>query len=420
MNSCPAIGYGEAFAASALNAVDCQARAIASLGYQALAAPGSSISLVLTGLLTLFVALWGYRLMLGETPGVRDGVVALAKIGIVLALATSWGTYRTLAHDVVLTGPTKLVAEVGGAAGLPGSRGDLALRLQYVDRGLAQLGEMGVGKREGEQQVMRIRNISGRREMVVENQQDPVGVIEPISLGLARVLFLISAVGGLVVLRLVAAILLALGPLFVAFLLFDTTRGWFAGWLRGLSATMIGMFGVGIVLGVELALLEPWVAGLIARRGGEATIAGAPVELMAATAIFALATLGAIAAAARVAGGFRFPEAWRAMPERISSEFERLVRSRETAAAPAGETVIDRSRAAAVADAVMATQRREMAVGAAMAGGGNRIVLAADRAAAAQGTARDLPARTVLPLGQSHGRRARNRVSASAGRRDTR
>lgn len=419
MSVCSGIAYGGGFVASALNAADCQARAIASLGYQALATPGSTASLLLTGLLTLFVAIWGYRLMLGEAPGVRDGVVALAKIGIVLALATSWATYRTLAHDVVLTGPAELVAEVGGAAGLPGSRGDLATRLQYVDRGLAQLGEMGVGKRESDRQVMRVRNINGRNEMVVDNQQDPVAESEPVALAIARGLFLIGAVGGLVVLRLSAAILLALGPIFVVFLLFDTTRGWFAGWLRGLAATMIGMVGVGIVLGVELALLEPWVAGLLARRAGEQTIAGAPVELMAAAAIFALASLGAIAMAVRVTGGFRFPEAWRAMPERVSSEFERIVRGREGVLAATGEAAADRSRAAAVADAIVATQRREMAAGAAIAGGG-RVVLAPDRTISPQSTARDLPLRTAPPLGQSHGRRMRNRVSASAGRRDTR
>jgi len=419
MSVCTGIAYGDAFVANALNAADCQARAIASLGYQALATPGSSASLLLTGLLTLFVAIWGYRLMLGESPGVRDGVVALAKVGIVLALATSWATYRTLAHDVVLTGPAELVAEVGGAAGLPGSRGDLATRLQYVDRGLAQLGEMGVGKREGDRQVMRVRNISGRNEMVVENQQDPVGAIEPVALGASRVTFLVGTVGGLVVLRLIAAILLALGPIFVVFLLFDATRGWFAGWLRGLAATMIGMVGVGIILGVELALLEPWVAGLLARRAGEQTIAGAPVELMAATTIFGLASLGAIAMAVRVTGGFRFPEAWRAMPERVSSEFERIVRGRDGAPGASGEAAAERSRAAAVADAIVATQRRETAVGAALAGGG-RVVLAPDRTISAQSTARGLPVHAPPPLGQSHGRRTRNRVSASAGRRDTR
>ena len=64
---------GDAFVVSLLGAADCHARAVATLGYQALATPGSSASLLLTGMLTLFVAVWGYRMLLGETPGMRDG-----------------------------------------------------------------------------------------------------------------------------------------------------------------------------------------------------------------------------------------------------------------------------------------------------------------------------------------------------------
>ncbi len=142
--ACPTIAYGEPFAAAALVAVDCHARGIAGFGYQALATPGSPVQVLVTALLTLFVALIGYRMMLGERPGVMDGVLAVAKIGIVLTLATSWATYRTLAYDTVFDAPTQLVALVGGAAGVPGTAGDLTDRLILVDRGLAQLGELGV------------------------------------------------------------------------------------------------------------------------------------------------------------------------------------------------------------------------------------------------------------------------------------
>jgi len=107
------------------------------------------------------------------------------------------------------------------------------------------------------------------------------------------------------------------------------------------------------------------------------------------------------------------------MPQRVSSEFERIVRGRDGAPGASGEAAAERSRAAAVADAIVATQRRETAVGAALAGGG-RVVLAPDRTISAQSTARGLPVHAPPPLGQSHGRRTRNRVSASAGRRDTR
>lgn len=419
MSNCAAIAYGDAFVASALNAADCQARSIASLGYQALATPGSSASLVLTGMLTLFVALFGYRMMFGEMPGAREGVGALARIALVLVLATSWTTYRTLAYDVVMAAPGELVAEVGGAAAIPGSNGDLATRLHYVDRGLAQLGELGVGKRDGGEQVMRSRNINGRNEVVVEDRQDPVGVIEPIALGLSRVLFLVSSVGALVMLRLVAALLLALGPLFAVFLLFDTTRGWFGGWLRGLSATMIGLFGVTILLGVELALIEQWVAGLLARRVADQTIAGAPIELMAATAVFAIAIVGTLAMAARVAGGFRFPEAWRTVPDRALHEFERFVQGRRVATAEAREPDADRSRAAAVADAVVTMQRREAAA-LPRTNPGARLASVTIDGGSSERQARggDAAGGAPVPLGQSHGRRLRNRVSASAGRRD--
>jgi len=416
--TCPGIVEGDAFVVSLLGAADCHARAVATLGYQALATPGSSASLLLTGMLTLFVAIWGYRMLLGETPGVRDGVVALAKVGIVLALATSWATYRPLAHDLVFGAPGELVAEVGGAAGLPGTLGDRAVRLGYVDRALVRLGEAGVGKREGNQQVMRQRNFNGRNELVVENAQDPVGAIEPIALGAARVLFLISTLGGLIILRFAAAILLALGPIFVAFLLFDATRGWFAGWLRGLMATMIASFGVAILLGIELALLEPWVASLVARRAGEQTIAGAPVELLAVTAIFALAMVGTILFALKVATGLRLPEAWRAVPERINREVEQLLQRRDPATTPAGEPAAERSRAAAVADAVVAIQRRETAgvtpITAAALGAGTAPV----RSNPGERVVRDQAVAAPPPLGQRAARRSRNRVTASAGRRD--
>ena len=88
----------------------------------------------LTGLLTLFVALFGYRMLFGQTPGVRDGVLALVKIGIVLALATSWPAYRTLVYDVALKGPAELAGEIGRPAGLPGAGGGLVARLDYADR----------------------------------------------------------------------------------------------------------------------------------------------------------------------------------------------------------------------------------------------------------------------------------------------
>jgi type IV secretion system protein VirB6 len=90
--------------------------------------------------------------------------------------------------------------------------------------------------------------------------------------------------------------------------------------------------------------------------------------------------------------------------------------SQQRRAAPAGE----RSRAAVVVDAVAATQRREMgnwqaAPALAAAGPG-----APSRRVAPAGGEREVPAPVSVAIGQSYRRRTRGRVSASAGRRDSR
>ncbi len=94
MNGCAPLPPGSGFIQSVLAFLDCQAQVLGARGWQALAAPGSTLAILLMGFLTLFVALFGYRLLLGLGPDVRTGVLAFVKIGIVFALATSWGLIR--------------------------------------------------------------------------------------------------------------------------------------------------------------------------------------------------------------------------------------------------------------------------------------------------------------------------------------
>ena len=109
--ACPAIS-DDAFLSSVLGHIDCQAQTLGASGYQAMAAGGSASSLILGGVLTIFIAIFGYRLILGDTPDWRSGILTVVKLGVVLVLATSWPAFRTLAYDVALKGP----AELAGAA----------------------------------------------------------------------------------------------------------------------------------------------------------------------------------------------------------------------------------------------------------------------------------------------------------------
>jgi len=409
MAACQPLTYESGFVSGMLNFVDCQAQNIGSQGYQALAAPGSTLSLLLTGLLTLFVAFYGYRMLFGQTPGVRDGVMAMAKIGIVLALATSWPAYRALFYDVALHGPAEIASGVGAPAGLPGSNGGLVARLQGVDAALIALDRAGVGPFEEREKTAVTQIIDGRPQTVIAAARDS-DKFEPWALGGARVLYLTTAIAGFASVRLVAGLLLALGPFFIAFLLFDGTRGLFEGWIRALAAAALGAVAVTVLLGVELALMEPWLTNLLARRAVKLSVVGAPTEILVVTLVFAVTLAVMLASITRLAMGFRMPASVRAASAQLVSALRGEGPVQRPAIAGPHVPAAERSRAAAVAEAVAQTQRREAAQAAAPIGQRQPVV---------PGTARDLPPPAPVPLGQSYSRRTRARASGSAGRRDS-
>ena len=416
--ACPTIAPGSAFLTGVLSYVDCQAQALGQGGYQALAASGSVVAVALTGLLTIFVALFGYRMIFGQMPNARDGVVAVVKLGVVLALATSWPAFRTLAYDVVMRGPAELAAGIGTPAGLPGAGGGLVARLQGVDNGLAELQILGTGKPDNADEI-----VGPTTPLTPQQQQEQYRKLQSLQqrpkwdpardatmLSQARTLYLTGAIASFASVRLIGGLLLALGPLFALFLLFDNTRGLFEGWVRGIAGAALGALSTAIILGVELAMVEPWLIGILELRRQNIPTPSVPVEMLVMMLVFGLTLLAALIATAKVAQGFRMPAAWRAVPSR----WVEALRDHAPQPAIAGEQPIaadQRSRAFAVADAVAASQRREA------------IALPPPAAqlsyqGTTQAVARDIPVAAPMPLGQSYRRRTRGRVSAGASRRD--
>ncbi|HEX8526514.1 type IV secretion system protein [Allosphingosinicella sp.] len=422
MAACPVFSPEGEFLRRLLTIVDCQAQSIGEGGYQALAAPGSAISLALAGLLTIFVALFGYRMMFGEVPNAREAVLAAAKVGVVLALATSWPAFRTLVYDVTLRGPAELAASIGRPSGLPGADGGLTARLQGVDNMMAELVLIGTGRPPQADQM-----VGPTQALTAQQQQQELARLEQIqqrprwdpaqdakTLASARTLYLTGAIAAYSSVRLIAGLLLALAPLFALFLLFDSTRGLFEGWVRGLAGAALGAVATAILLGVQLALMEPWLATVVATRRAAVSTPTVPVELLVMNLVFALTLLAALIAVARVAYGFRMPLALRTVSGRIVEAIRTQAARpaaalREPAPAPADE----RSRAAAIANAVAATQRREF-YSAGPAATQLRPAAAIAAAAARETAAAGAP----LPLGQSARRRTRGRVSGGALRRD--
>jgi type IV secretion system protein VirB6 len=419
MNGCAPLPPGTGFIQSILAFLDCQAWSLGARGWQALAAPGSTLGLLLMGFLTLFVALFGYRLLLGQGPDVRSGVIAFVKIGIVFALATSWGAYSTLVYDVVNRGPAQLATEIGAPSRLPGTGGDLVARLDGADRAFVALTVLG----EGRPPPM----LEGNQSAVLSGvPPQPYPGFNTYAIAGSRMLFLIASIAGLGAIRLIAGLLLAVGPFFIAFLLFENTRSLFEGWVRVLAGAALAALGISIALAVELALIEPWLSDLLARRTADEWLPGMPVELLVVTTAFALIVLVMLYASAKTAFAFRLAPAWQALAARDARNPAREERRFAVSATARGDAPPSeaRSRAATVADAVASTQRRESSNIAAAAGrnsGGEAAGAGGGAAHPASAGGRASPASLApAPLGQSFRRRTRGRVSASAGRRDHR
>jgi type IV secretion system protein VirB6 len=410
--ACTVIPPDTGFVRAMVAFIDCQAQSLGAQGYLALLAPGSTLSLVLTGFLTLLVALFGYRLLLGHAPDVREGVFTLVKIGFVLALATSWPAYRALVYDVALHGPAELTAEIGAPSGLPGAGGGLVDRLDTVDQAMAALALLGAGE-----PPLTVAPPAAN-DVATPQTPPPFTGFNAFALGGSRLIFLLGAVGALAAVRLVAGLMLALGPFFIAFLLFDQTRGLFEGWVRVLAGAALAALGTAVTLGLELALLEPWLADILTRRAAGEALPNMPAEILLVTSMFALLLLAMMFATARLAFGFRLVPGWRAAAGRRVTHLRAESASQPAAAAPAAATAEGRSRAAIVVDAISSAQRREAAQGGAATVLANAY--AGDvRPAAAARAGRDLPDRVApAPLGQSFRRSTRTRVSAGARRRD--
>lgn len=293
--NCPTTYTGDGFLVRILGQIDCQAQVLGSYGWLALSEPGSLASTVTTGLLTLFIALFGLRLLFGPTPGARDIVFDVLKIGLVLTLALSWPAFRTLIYDVVFLAPADIAGRIAATAS-----GNFAERLQAIDGAIVQLSELGSGRQTGAF-IDSEGTGSSFQGIAMEDES---------ALGWARLFWLTGVIGSVAFFRLAAGLLLALAPLAAGLLLFDATRGLFAGWTRGLLLTLIGSVGASVLLAVEMTVLTPWLEDALRVRSLGYATPSAPTELMAMTLAFAIVQLVFVWLLGKVA----FMRGWISLP----------------------------------------------------------------------------------------------------------
>ena len=260
-----------------LASTDCHVRALSEIGYGAISAPDSEFPLILTMLLTIAVALYGLRLMLGLSP-VRIGDMALTavKFGIVLALATSWPLYQRLVLDVLFHGPEQLGTS-------------LLARLHYASFGTRP--DPFDGLQQAYDQMQAAAALF--RQAALGHGSVSLDVSSAAqSLAISSWVVLFANLGSVLVAKIILGILTALGPLFAGLLLFDATRGMFEGWMRAMLVFSLMPLVIILALVLQLILLEPHLTGLGNLLPGE------PPNVAEATSVLILSIVSAIVAVA--------------------------------------------------------------------------------------------------------------------------
>ncbi len=225
--------------AAALTAVDCIASEVSEQAFSRLFGSDGQLGMVLTILLTLYVAFFGFSLMLGRSNlSIRAAIPKMMTMGLVLTFATSFAAFQAVFYNLIVLGPNYIAGVLTDSEG--SATANFAAKLDVV--------------------FVAVQQASG--DAVDINTFSPPGMM-----WLGAMLLLIGTVGLLVTARIGLALLLAVGPIFVVLALFNGTRGLFVGWLKGLVMLAVAPLFAVVGGSIMLEMAVPILAALVAVPG---------------------------------------------------------------------------------------------------------------------------------------------------------
>lgn len=289
MSCAPLSTDADASLSSALTSLDCQVNGAVAGGYARLFGVNGAFGAALTVVLTLFVILIALGLLTGRTRLTLSTMTSKALgIGLVLTFTTAWPAYQTVVYGLLTGGPDEIASAFMGGGG--GATQAFAGRLDVLFDAIVEAGQA-----------------------VSQAPNSPNLMVATSLTWFSALMLLLSTVGLLVVARIVLAVLLAIGPVFILFSLFGATRGLFEGWLRtSLSFALAPML---IVIGGSglMAVLAPLIGAIIDNPTAAVTDLRPVVTLFLAAMIYAGLTITLAGAAVALTRGWRLKLA--AVPE---------------------------------------------------------------------------------------------------------
>lgn len=291
MANCPTIDPTIGTAQTLIQSVNCYVESSVAQSYGALLGPGGGLRAGLTAALVIYVAIMGYRYILGRARlSMGDLVPRMVLIGAIMALTTSWATYQTLVYDLLTDGPEEIAQMV--AQGQAPNR-NVAERVDIVSMQLTSVandwgkGPLGVVAAAGPQSSIADAANAARAKAEVGGMASlpptksastgstPQTISSnpfssaPSYLNWSAMLLTLTAAGSVAITKALLGLLLALGPLFALFALFDNTRGLAVGWARASVFLALVPLLATLTSLAMLAMLEPMAIRLVndAARG---------------------------------------------------------------------------------------------------------------------------------------------------------
>jgi len=268
-----------------LSATRCNVGAFSESGYHALTGPHSIFPIAVTALLTIYVAVLGYRLLMGlGAPQLSEIPLIGLKIGTVLAVTLNWTVFQTLVLDLSARAPTEIAGAIVGPQFAPLDRLQSAYDQMRSDQtAFAKLAQS---------------DTSGPNARAAEAASELSYATNA----------LLAATGGLLAFAtIVTGVLAMVGPVFLTLFLFESAGGLFVGWVRAISAAALVPMLCWITTIILLATIEPRLDALDQQNASATLDASEAIVTCYVVYVFAAAQFGLVIAAGIVAAGFRFP-----------------------------------------------------------------------------------------------------------------
>lgn len=289
MALCPA-SAANGMVSALVETVDCHIRVLVQDSYRQLVGPDTVFATAFTGLLTIYIALIGYQLLFGRGGlKVTDLPITAMKIGLILAFLTSWAAYQTVFFSLLFDGPRELMQAMLSPMARAGSGfdGDVLGGLERAFRDMSTAAGVYGGQASPNANILQGGPMLGS------------GILWLSGIGM-----LLSTVGVLLAVKIVLAFLLAIGPVFIGFFLFDATRGLFDGWLRTTIAFALAPLATTVFGAAMLMMLQPFLAQLAVNARAGLFDMGVIITLALIVMVFALIMAMALRMGAGIAAGF--------------------------------------------------------------------------------------------------------------------